>query len=54
MPSSSNSKYENTTSTPLEISQHFLNRFAKLSTEMCSSSYPTISSVYPMYNYLID
>ncbi|CAG8579998.1 12871_t:CDS:1, partial [Racocetra fulgida] len=32
----------------------FLKCFAKLSTEMCSSSYPTISAVYPMYNYLID
>ncbi|CAG8824437.1 22644_t:CDS:2, partial [Cetraspora pellucida] len=32
----------------------FLKCFAKLSTEMCSSLYPTISAVYPMYNYLMD
>ncbi|CAG8584242.1 13799_t:CDS:2, partial [Dentiscutata heterogama] len=32
----------------------FLKRFAKLSTEMCSSTYPTISAAYPMYNYLMD
>ncbi|CAG8852460.1 4507_t:CDS:2, partial [Gigaspora margarita] len=31
-----------------------LKQFAKLSTEMCSSFYPTISAVYPMYNHLMD
>ncbi|CAG8646816.1 17983_t:CDS:2 [Gigaspora margarita] len=31
-----------------------LKKFAKLSTKMCSSSYPTISAVYSMYNYLMD
>ncbi|CAG8750102.1 6327_t:CDS:1, partial [Racocetra fulgida] len=38
----------------LENIAAFLKRFAKLSTEMCSSFYLTISAVYPMYNHLID
>ncbi|CAG8607822.1 13158_t:CDS:2 [Cetraspora pellucida] len=32
----------------------FLKRFTKLFTEMCSSTYLTISAAYPMYNYLMD
>ncbi|CAB4374518.1 unnamed protein product [Rhizophagus irregularis] len=39
--------------TSLENIAAFLRYFAKLSTEMCTSTYPTISAVYPMYNLLI-
>ncbi|CAG8606163.1 12358_t:CDS:2 [Cetraspora pellucida] len=38
----------------LEHIAAFLKRFAKLSTEMCSSFYPTISAVYPIYNHLMN
>ncbi|CAG8533148.1 4289_t:CDS:1, partial [Dentiscutata heterogama] len=40
--------------TSLENIALFLKRFAKLSTEMCSSIYPTISIAYLIYNYLMD
>ncbi|GBC32317.2 zinc finger BED domain-containing protein RICESLEEPER 2-like [Rhizophagus irregularis DAOM 181602=DAOM 197198] len=39
--------------TSLENIAAFLRCFAKLSTEMCASTYPTISAVYPMYNLLM-
>ncbi|CAI2200710.1 17505_t:CDS:1, partial [Funneliformis geosporum] len=29
-------------------------RFARISTEICASTYPTISLVYLMYNHLMD
>ncbi|CAI2199513.1 16981_t:CDS:1, partial [Funneliformis geosporum] len=32
----------------------FLKQFARISTEMCASTYPTISLVYLMYNHLMD
>ncbi|CAI2191388.1 17403_t:CDS:1, partial [Funneliformis geosporum] len=32
----------------------FLKRFARISTEMCISTYPIISLVYLMYNHLMD
>ncbi|CAI2195354.1 5184_t:CDS:1, partial [Funneliformis geosporum] len=32
----------------------FLKRFARISTEIYASIYPTISLVYHIYNYLID
>ncbi|CAI2190597.1 16585_t:CDS:1, partial [Funneliformis geosporum] len=37
----------------LEEIVFFLKCFAKLSTEMCSSKYPTINDVYPMYNHIM-
>ncbi|CAG8695432.1 1162_t:CDS:2, partial [Rhizophagus irregularis] len=39
--------------TSLENIAAFLQCFAKLSTEMCASTYPTISAVYLMYNLLM-
>ncbi|PKB97078.1 hypothetical protein RhiirA5_433765 [Rhizophagus irregularis] len=39
--------------TSLENIAAFLWCFAKLSTEMCASTYPTISAIYPMYNLLM-
>uniref|UniRef100_U9UQV2 Uncharacterized protein n=1 Tax=Rhizophagus irregularis (strain DAOM 181602 / DAOM 197198 / MUCL 43194) TaxID=747089 RepID=U9UQV2_RHIID len=36
--------------TSLENIAAFLRYFAKLSTEICASTYPTVSTVYLMYN----
>jgi hypothetical protein len=48
-----NSKLNQSDWTSLKEIAEFLRRFAKLSTDMCASTYPTISAVYPMYNHLM-